>query len=100
MFSILHLQQINPEYPNSLFEYRCSKYSLWLMGEGYINIDFQLCEKGCPLYKGMLDFISKGYYPSSPVKPRFAFHVDVLFYFHRQPNRFVTICDYLRTRRN
>ena len=43
---------------------------------------FQICEKDCPLRKGMLDFFSKGYYPSSPVKPRFAFHMDVLFFFH------------------
>jgi hypothetical protein len=46
-------------------------------------MDFQICENGCPLRNGMLDFISKGYYPSSPVRPRFAFHVDIIFLFHQ-----------------
>ena len=45
-------------------------------------MEFQICEKTCPLRKDMLDFLNKGYYPSSPIKPRFAFHVDVLFFFH------------------
>ena len=46
-------------------------------------MNFQICEKDCPLHKGMLDFISKGYFPLSPVKPRFEFQVDVLSFFHR-----------------
>lgn len=46
-------------------------------------MNFQICKKDCPLRKGMLDFVSKGYFPSSPVKPRFAFQVDVLSFFHR-----------------
>ena len=42
-------------------------------------MEFEICsDNSCPLPAGMLGFISKDYYPSSPVKPAFAIHVKVL----------------------
>jgi len=43
---------------------------------------FNVCNKDCPLHAGFLGLISKGYYPSSPVQPRFVFHQDVIILFH------------------
>lgn len=51
---------------------------------------FQICEHDCPLRNDMLDFIDKGYYPSSPIRPHFAFHKDVIFLFHRMYMRGVS----------
>ena len=49
---------------------------------GYETITFDICSNDCPLRNGMLGFISKGYYPSSPLRPRFAIHNDILFLFN------------------
>ena len=59
-----------------------SQYPMPLTPIGYAEMDFEICHNECPLRNGMLDFINKGYYPSSPVRPRFAFHNDILQLFH------------------
>jgi hypothetical protein len=59
-----------------------SQYTMPLTAIGFVEMDFEICEKNCPVHNGMLGFISKGFYPSSPVRPKFAFHNDVLDLFH------------------
>ena len=45
-------------------------------------IEFQVCSSDCPLSSGKLGFISLNYYPSTPVRPRFALHENVLSFFN------------------
>jgi hypothetical protein len=59
-----------------------SQYTMPLTLIGYVEMEFKICDNDCPLRNGMLDFMSKGYYPSSPVRPSFAFHKDILQLFH------------------
>lgn len=50
---------------------------------GCSSMAFQVCSNDCPFFLGKLGFISKGYYPSSPVRPQFALHEDVLVLFYK-----------------
>jgi hypothetical protein len=41
-----------------------------------------MCSQDCHLQSGMLGFITKGFYPSSPVRPQFAFYEDIMRFFY------------------
>ncbi len=43
---------------------------------------FTICETNCPYKDSMLGFLSQGYYPSSPKRPKYAFAIDVFELFH------------------
>jgi hypothetical protein len=43
---------------------------------------FMMCDNNCFRRHGFLDFISKGYFPSSAVKPKFALKINVIELFH------------------
>ena len=39
---------------------------------------FEICATDCSRHSGMLGFVTKGFYPSSPRKPQFAVHQNVI----------------------
>ena len=43
---------------------------------------FEKCDSSCFRSKAMWGFISLGFYPSSPVAPKFAFKEDIITFFH------------------
>ena len=45
-------------------------------------IKFSTCETCCPRRKAMIDVLSKGYFPSSPVRTSFVIAEDVIRFFH------------------
>lgn len=49
---------------------------------GWRMEEFIICEIDCPYKNGMLGFLSKQCYPSSPKKPHFAFSTDFPEFFH------------------
>ena len=46
-------------------------------------MNFQIYKKNYFLYNDILDFINKEYYPLSLVRSCFAFHINILFLFHK-----------------
>jgi len=49
---------------------------------GWRMEEFGICETGCLYQNGMLGFLAKQCYPSSPKKPQFAFSTDLPEFFH------------------
>ena len=49
---------------------------------GWRMEEFIICEAGCPYRNGMLGFLSKQCYPSTPTKPCFAISTDLPEFFH------------------
>jgi|ERR1700733_1257681 len=45
-------------------------------------MEFTLCESDCPYTNGMLGFLAKQCYPSSPKRPHFAISIDLPDFFH------------------
>jgi hypothetical protein len=49
---------------------------------GWCLEEFRICKTSCSYKNGMLGFLSKQCYPSSPKKPQFAFSTDLPEFFH------------------
>jgi hypothetical protein len=45
-------------------------------------MSFIVCNDDCPYKNGMPGILSRGYYPSSPKRPEFAFATDIFLVFH------------------
>jgi hypothetical protein len=62
---------------------------------------FIVCKDDCPYKNGMPGFLSKGYYPSSPKRPEFAFSTRLFLVFHvihmRSPSSKQGFCTGLQT---
>ena len=43
---------------------------------------FTVCRDDCSYGNAMPGFVSRGYYPSSPKRPKFAFSIDIFHFFH------------------
>jgi hypothetical protein len=49
---------------------------------GCVQVEFAYCNDTCSYRPAMLGFLSQGYYPSAPKRPKFAISQDILHFFH------------------
>jgi hypothetical protein len=45
-------------------------------------MEFQHCSDGCSSQSAMSGFLSEGFYPSAPKRPKFAISEDILHLYH------------------
>jgi hypothetical protein len=46
------------------------------------EVDLYVCKESCDQRLGWLGLVTHGFFPSTPVKPRYIWHVDIFHFFH------------------